>query len=165
MTAAIRPLLPTDWDAVRRIYVEGIASGDATFETEAPDWDQWNRAHRGDCRLAVSEGNTLLGWAALSPVSTRAAYGGVAEVSVYVAATARGRGLGEALLRALIRVSEESGVWTLQAGIFPENEASVRLHERMEFRRVGVRRRIGRLDGRWRDTLLFERRSETVGSE
>lgn len=155
----------SDWDEVRRIYVEGIATGNATLETEPPPWDLWDRAHRTDCRFVAREPGRpgLLGWAALSRVSERCAYGGVAEVSVYVAADARGKGVGRALLEALIRASEEAGVWTLQAGIFPENVASLAIHRRCGFRVVGVREKLGQLRGAWRDVTLLERRSKTVG--
>lgn len=163
MSAAIRPLVLPDWEVVRAIYLEGIQTGQATFETDAPDWESWDSSHRGDCRLAASEGARLLGWAALSPVSARKVYAGVAEVSVYVAAQVRGRGVGESLLRALIECSEEAGVWTLQASIFPENTASVALHRKLGFRQMGVRKRIARHAGVWRDTVILERRSARVG--
>ena len=130
---------PEDWAEVRRIFVEGIQTGHATFETEAPAWEAWNLAHRSDCRLIARDGDSILGWAAVSPVSGRCVYGGVAEVSVYVAERARGRGAGRALLAALIEESERCGIWTLQAGIFPENAASVGLHRRLGFREVGRR--------------------------
>ncbi|MEX1246156.1 MAG: N-acetyltransferase family protein [Thermoanaerobaculia bacterium] len=160
---AVDPLIPADWAEVRRIYAEGIATGNATMETEAPAWEAWDRAHRPDCRLAARAGAHLLGWAAVSPVSERCAYGGVAEVSVYVAADARGRGVGQALLSELVRVSEEAGIWTLQAGIFPENAASLSIHQRCGFRVVGVRQKLGKLAGVWRDVALLERRSPRVG--
>ena len=160
---AVDFLRPDDWDEVRRIYVEGIATGNATLETETPDWEAWNRAHRPDCRLAARSSGRLLGWAALSTVSERCAYGGVAEVSVYVSDEARGRGVGRALLSELVRVSEEAGIWTLQAGIFPENSASLSIHHRCGFRVVGVRQKLGRLRGAWRDVALLERRSNRVG--
>jgi phosphinothricin acetyltransferase len=159
---SIAPMTPADWDEVRRIYVEGIATGNATMETEAPSWESWDRAHRPDCRLLAKNGSEVLGWAALSRVSERCAYGGVGEVSVYVAAPARGRGVGKALLAELIRASEEAGLWTLQAGIFPENAASVAIHEACGFRRVGVREKLGKLHGAWRDVLLLERRSSLI---
>lgn len=166
-------MLPEHWSGVREIYREGIATGHATFETEAPEWQKWDGAHRKDCRLVLAvpsetdesgaaERIAVVGWAALSPVSARRVYAGVAEVSVYIAAAARGRGIGKALLEELVRQSEASGVWTLQAGIFPENIASIRLHESCGFRQVGVRRRIGRLGDVWRDVLLLERRSAVV---
>jgi phosphinothricin acetyltransferase len=169
----IGPLRPSDWAAVRRIFLEGIATGNATFETEAPDWETWDRAHRPDCRLLARDAGAVasprtpfaaLGWAALSRVSQRRAYEGVAEVSVYVAASARGRGVGRTLLEELVRASEAAGVWTLQAGIFPENAASLAIHEACGFRRVGVRERIGRLSGAWRDVVLLERRSSVAGT-
>lgn len=153
-----------DWTEVRRIYGEGIATGNATFETEIPSWEAWNAAHRRDCRLVVRDGANLLGWAALTPVSGRCVYGGVADLSVYIAAAARGRGVGRALLTSLIQESEHQGIWTLQAGIFPENEASLRLHRALGFRDVGRRERIGRMNGAWRDVMLLERRSAVVGA-
>ncbi len=153
-----------DWDAVRAIYEEGIATKNATFETAAPAWEQWDAAHLKDCRFVARANGVVVGWAALSPVSSRCVYGGVAEVSVYVAESAQGQGVGKALLDALVAESERCGLWTLQAGIFPENAASVRLHERCGFRMVGRREKIGQMDGVWRDTLLLERRSKIVGS-
>jgi len=162
---AIAALTPADWDDVRRIYVEGIATGNATLETEAPSWEKWDRGHRGDARFVAREEHRVVGWAALSRVSERCVYEGVAEVSVYVASDARGRGVGRRLLEELVRASEDAGVWTLQAGIFPENAASIALHERCGFRVVGTRQRLGRLRGRWRDVALLERRSPRVGAE
>lgn len=161
----IDELLASDWPAVRRIYEEGIATGNATFETQSPEWEDWDRAHRPAPRLVAREDGRVVGWAALSPVSARRVYAGVAEVSVYVGESVRGRGAGRALLEELIARSERLGVWTLQAGIFPENPASLALHERCGFRVVGRRERIGRLHGRWRDVLLLERRSPAVGEE
>ena len=140
-----------------------LATGDATFETEAPDWERWDASHLRACRLVAVAGGRVAGWAALSPVSAREVYAGVAEVSVYVAADFRGRGLGRTLLEALVRASEAEGIWTLQASIFPENVASVALHATCGFREVGRRERVGKLQGRWRDTVLLERRSRTVG--
>jgi L-amino acid N-acyltransferase YncA len=154
---------PQDWESVRAIYLEGIATGNATFETAAPEWAKWDAAHRSDCRLVACEGSAVVGWAALSPVSSRKVYEGVAEVSVYVAAPARDKGVGRLLLRSLIEESERRGVWTLQAGIFPENVPSIRLHEEFGFRRVGVRERVGKMGDRWRDVVLLERRSRTAG--
>jgi L-amino acid N-acyltransferase YncA len=164
MHYSIAPMLPEDWPAVREIYREGIATGNATFETELPNWQKWDSSHRQDCRLVARDPARvpqvrLLGWAALSPVSTRRVYSGVAEVSVYVAATARGGGIGKALLEALVDESGRQGIWTLQAGIFPENIASVKLHTSLGFREIGVRRRIGKMGEVWRDVLLLERRS------
>jgi L-amino acid N-acyltransferase YncA len=152
-----------DWPQVRRIYLEGVATGNGTFETKAPDWERWDAGHRRDCRLAARDGKKVLGWAALSSVSARRVYCGVAEVSVYVAAAARGQGVGRALLEALIRDSEAAGIWTLQAGIFPENAASLALHRACGFRLVGLRERIGQSNGIWRDVCLLERRSPSVG--
>jgi phosphinothricin acetyltransferase len=153
-----------DWPAVRAIYEAGIATGDATFETAAPAWDVWDAAHLPGHRfVARDEADGVLGWTAISPYSRRAVYAGVVEVSVYVAAAARGRGVGTALLEALIASTEAAGIWTIQAGIQAENVASLALHERMGFRRVGVRERIGRdATGRWRDVWLLERRSATI---
>ncbi len=159
----IAPMAAGDWAAVREIYSQGIASGDATFETEAPAWEEWDRGHLATARLVAREGAEVVGWAALSPVSDRCVYGGVAEVSVYVASDASGRGVGTALMRALIAASEEAGIWTLQAGIFPENEASIALHRRHGFRPVGIRERLGQHNGRWRDVALLERRSSRIG--
>jgi phosphinothricin acetyltransferase len=163
MIYQITPMQPDDWPTVREIYREGIATGHATFETEVPDWEKWDSGHRQDCRLIARIGEQVLGWAALSPVSGRCVYAGVAEVSVYVAAEARGSGVGKALLQALIEESELHHIWTLQAGIFPENAASIALHTSRGFREVGVRRHIGKRDEVWRDVLLLERRSSTVG--
>lgn len=149
----------SDWEQVRAIYLEGIRSGHSTFETEAPPWEKWDEGHLSIARLVMREGETILGWAALSPVSKRHAYRGVAEVTVYVSENAQGRGIGRALLEALIGESEKNSIWTLQASIFPENAASVQLHLRCGFREVGRRERIAMLNGVWRDTLLFERRA------
>jgi L-amino acid N-acyltransferase YncA len=150
------------WDAVARIYAEGIATGHATFETEVPSWERWDASHFADHRLVALSGEEVVGWAALSPVSGRSVYGGVVEESVYVAEEARGGGVGRMLLEALIAGAEAAGIWTIQTGIFPENEASVRLHERVGFRIVGVRERLGMHHGVWRDVLLLERRSPAV---
>ncbi len=158
----IEALLPSDWDAVRAIYLEGIASGQATFETEAPSWEQWDASHHSFARLAARADNRLVGWAALSPVSKRRCYAGVAEVSVYIATDSRGRGVGRQLLEAIIRQSEQHGIWTLQGATFPENAASLRLQKSCGFREVGRRERIAQLNGVWRDTVLTERRSAHV---
>lgn len=153
-----------DWEQVRRIYLEGIATGHATFETAAPEWAAWDAGHLPHSRLVARSAEGVKGWAALSPVSSRVVYGGVAEVSVYVGTSYRGEGLGRALLEALIESSERNGIWTLQAGIFPENRSSVALHKRCGFREVGRRERIGKVQGKgWQDTLLLERRSRLVG--
>ena len=148
----------SDWERVRAIYLEGIRSGHSTFETEAPSWEKWDEGHLSIARLVMRDGETVLGWAALSPVSKRYVYRGVAEVTVYVSENAQGQGIGRTLLEALIEESEKNGMWTLQASIFPENPASVRFHLRCGFREVGRRERIAMLNGAWRDTLLFERR-------
>lgn len=162
-TILLRRMQADDWPAVRRIYEQGIATGHATFETAAPGWESWDREHLEDCRLVAEREGVVVGWVALSPVSGRCVYAGVAEVSVYVAAAARGQGVGRRLLQALVACSEEAGLWTLQAGIFPENEASLRLHRACGFRVVGRRERLGQLHGAWRDVLLLERRSDVVG--
>ncbi len=154
-----------DWPAVRAIYLEGIATGQATFETQAPDWDRWNTAHLTAPRLIAISGGAVIGWAALSPVSARSVYAGVAETSVYVANGAVGRGIGRALLERLIAESEANGFWTLQASIFPENAASLALHKSCGFREVGRRERIGKMKGVWRDTILLERLSAEAGRE
>ncbi len=164
MPLELSRLMPSDWEDVRRIYLEGIATGHATLETEPPSWDLWDRAHRMDCRIVAREAGRMAGWAALSRVSERCAYGGVAEVSVYVASEARGKGVGRRLLEELVRASEEAGVWTLQAGIFPENAASLSIHQHCGFRVVGVREKLGNLRGTWRDVALLERRSRRVGA-
>jgi len=164
MTVRIDAMQPSDWTSVRSVFEEGIATGIASLETEAPDYESWDRAHHRDCRLVGRDGDGVVGWAALSPVSPRRVYRGVAEVSVYVAARARGRGVGKALLSALVESSESAGIWTLQAGIFAGNRISIALHESCGFRVVGVRERLGCLRGEWRDIVLMERRSGTVGA-
>ena len=160
----IENMQDNDWEAVKKIYEEGIATGNATVDTRAPNWEMWNSSHRLDCRLVAKEDDRVVGWAALSPVSFREAYSGVAEVSVYVAEESRGIGAGKLLLESLISASESAEIWTLQAMIFVENEASIALHTSCAFRSVGTRERIGRLSGRWRNTLLMERRSNVIGS-
>lgn len=159
----IEPMTADHWEAVRAIFLEGIATGDATFEKEAPSWETWDATHLTFPRLVARAADSLIGWAALSPVSQRKAYAGVAEVSVYVAAHNRERGVGRSLLERLIQESEQSGIWTLQAAVFPENAATIALHKRCGFREVGRRERISKLNDRWRDTILLERRSEIVG--
>ena len=147
-----------DWPAVEAIYAEGIATGQATFETTTPSWDEFDRGRHRDHRFVAVEDGDVVGWAALSPTSSRTCYAGVAEHSVYVAPAARGRGVGRVLMEALLKSADAGGVWTVQTSIFPENEASLALHERVGFRVVGRRERIAQLDGVWRDTLLLERR-------
>lgn len=156
-----------DWEPVRSIYLEGLATGDATFETEAPSWKTWDEGHLSVPRLVAVSGTdgTVLGWAALSRVSSRAVYAGVAEVSVYVATSSRSRGIGQDLLEHLVIQSEHNGIWTLQASVFPENKASLAVHKNCGFRQVGIRKKIGRMNGIWRDTVLLERRSALVGSD
>ena len=156
-------MAPADWEAVRQIYAEGIATGNATIETDPPAWEIWDKRHLSICRYVARSGNDVLGWVALSPVSARCAYKGVTEVSVYVAARARGHRIGTALLTALIAGSEQQGIWTIQAGVFPENAASLALHKKLGFREIGVRERLGKLNGVWRNVVLLERRSAVVG--
>ena len=159
----IQPLTAAHWPAVRAIYEQGIATGDATFETAVPEWAAWDRGHLAGHRLVATLDGRVVGWAALAPVSERCAYAGVAEASVYVAVVAAGQGVGRALLERLVAGAEAAGIWTVQAGIFPENTASLALHRRCGFRTVGVRERLGRLGGRWRDVVLLERRSPLIG--
>jgi L-amino acid N-acyltransferase YncA len=163
MDIVVEKMTPQDWRAVRAIYLEGIATRNATFETDAPGWGKWDRDHKPDCRLVARNGDQVIGWAALSPVSGRCVYAGVASLSIYVAEAARGQGVGKALLRVLIEASEQRGIWTLEMGIFPENTASLALHKSCGFREVGRRERIGRMDGVWRDVIFMERRSRVVG--
>jgi phosphinothricin acetyltransferase len=159
-------MTPDDWPHVRAIYLEGIVTGNATFETEAPSWEAWDRAHVAKPRLVARDPDgSVLGWVAVTPVSGRCVYAGVADLSVYVSAAARGRGVGRALLAALIESSERAGIWTLQAGIFPENASSLALHRACGFRDVGRRERIGKMHGVWRDVLLLERRSGSAGTD
>ncbi|MEY8019240.1 N-acetyltransferase family protein [Muriicola sp. SD30] len=160
----LRPMSPTDWPAVAQIYLEGIETGFATFEKQVPAFEDWDKAHTRSCRLVADENNSIVGWAALSPVSGRCVYGGVGEVSVYVSKNHWGKGIGKKLLNALIESSEKEGFWTLQSGIFPENKGSVNIHLQCGFRQIGYRERIGQLDGEWKDNLIFERRSKKVGS-
>lgn len=170
MHSTITPMTAADGEAVLSIYGEGISTGHATFQDHVPTWADWDRGHLAGCRLVTRTGGAISGFAALSAVSARLVYAGVAEVSVYVAEAARGHGLGRALMQALITASEDSGIWTLQAGIFPENTASLELHSRCGFREVGRRERLGRmrhgpLAGRWRDVILMERRSPVAGQD
>ena len=166
MELQIVTLMPEHWNRVREIYREGLRTGQATFETAVPSWEKWDAGHLPFARLlgisSESPDGVIKGWAALSPVSARAAYAGVAEVSVYVGEQWRGQGVGRALLEALVDASEKNGIWTLQASIFPENEGSIALHKSCGFRQVGRRERIGKLNGIWRDTVLLERRSKVI---
>lgn len=162
-TVIINKLLQEDWDQVRDIYLEGIATGHATFQKEAPSWEEWDRGHVSECRIVARLEGKVLGWAALTPVSSRCVYAGVAEVSVYVSQRVAGKGIGSKLLNDLIVKSEEQGYWTLQSSLFPENAASMKIHMNNGFRVLGRRERIGKMDGVWRDTVLLERRSVNVG--
>ncbi|MEW6750544.1 MAG: N-acetyltransferase family protein [Candidatus Latescibacterota bacterium] len=165
MDITLAPMAPADWPEVRAIYEEGITSGQATFETQAPPWDEWDAAHHPFGRLVARGDGRVLGWAALGPVSRRPCYAGVAEASVYVAAVARGQGVGRRLLEALVRESERHRIWTLQGATFATNQASLRLQQACGFREVGRRERIAQHRGQWRDTVLTERRSPIVGVE
>lgn len=159
----IAPLTDTNYTDVARIYIEGIATGHATFQTEAYSWEDWDKSHLQHSRIVAIENNAVAGWAALSPVSSRCVYAGVAEVGIYIGRDYRGRGIGDLLLKELIKSSEANGIWTLQSGIFPENTASLVLHEKNGFRILGRREKIGKMNNKWRDTVLLERRSNIVG--
>lgn len=159
----IRLMEAGDWASVSQIYAEGLSTGFATFEKEVPSYEVWDSAHMKTCRLIAEQDNSILGWAALSPVSSRCVYGGVGEVSVYVGQNSRGMGVGKILMEALIAESEIEGLWTLQSGIFPENKGSIKLHEEVGFRFIGKREKVGKLDGVWKDNALYERRSKAVG--
>jgi len=168
MDFTIEKMIPNDWDQVRSIFMEGISTGHATFETNSNGWDKWNSSHLNNCRLVAKSEGSVLGWAALSRVSDRQVYSGIAEVSVYVAKDYHRQGVGFALLKALIKESEDCGIWTLQAGIFPENTNSLDLHRKLGFKQVGTRKKLGKMSygqlaGAWRDVILMERRSNTVG--
>jgi len=162
-TIQISPMTPASWPEVARIYEAGIATKNATFETKAPEWNAWDSAHRKDCRLVAILGEHIVGWCALSNVSSRCVYAGVAEVSIYIDPAFQGRGVGSKLMEELIKESEANGIWTLQSGIFPENLKSLGLHQKFGFRVVGVKERIGKMDGIWRDEAVLERRSGVVG--
>jgi L-amino acid N-acyltransferase YncA len=162
-TVVVGEMIAADWPDVSAIYVEGMRTGNATFETVPPTWEQFDPAHLATGRLVARRGRSMAGWVALSRVSQRPCYSGVAELSIYVAGWARGQGVGDALMKAAIATSEQAGIWTLQGSIFPENKASLALCARNGFREVGRRLRIGQRDGRWRDTVLVERRSGLVG--
>jgi len=157
-------MLESDWPSVSKIYAEGILTGFATFETTVPEFSDWDKTHIASCRIVSENNGFITGWAALSPVSSRCVYDGVAEVSVYTGKEARGQGVGTALMTRLIELSENEGYWTLQSGIFPENETSIKLHKRVGFRFLGKREKVGKTKiGVWKDNLLFERRSKLVG--
>lgn len=153
------------YSAVKDIYLQGIATRNATFQTEAPSWEEWDNGHLNHSRIiAVDDQDTVMGWAALSAVSSRCVYAGVAEVSVYIGADHRGKGIGNRLMQNLIKSSEQNNIWTLQAGIFPENTASLQLHQNNGFRIIGKREKIGKMGDTWRDTVLLERRSTVIGT-
>jgi L-amino acid N-acyltransferase YncA len=156
-------MIPSDWPDVSRIYRQGLETGNATFETTVPTWESWDSGHLDECRLVLEIDDDVVGWVALSPVSSRPVYRGVVEHSIYIAEEARGTGAGAQLLGSLVLESENAGFWTLQTSIFPENEASIALHAKHGFRVVGTRERIGSHRGRWRDTVLMERRSTRMG--
>ena len=156
-------LLTEHWESVKKIYEDGIATGNATFQTSAPTWEEWNQAHIPIPRLIAIENDEILGWSALTPLSGRCVYAGVAEVSIYIGSIARGKGIGKQLLNQLIEESEKQNIWTLQSGIFPENKASIALHLSAGFRIIGIREKIGMMDGKWRDIVLLEKRSHTIG--
>lgn len=165
MGIIFRTMTAEDWTSVAEIYRQGIETGNATFQQEIPNFEEWDAEHLKKCRIVCVVENELAGWAALTPVSERCAYAGVAEVSVYVADKFRGQKLGLQLLGQLIEVSENENLWTLQSGIFPENTASLKIHEKVGFRKVGYRERIGKMNGKWRDTILLERRSFKKGND
>ncbi len=159
----IRSMLKEDWQMVANIYKEGIDTQLATFETNVPSYTDWDISHLKIGRFVAVTNEKILGWAALSPVSGRCVYGGVAEISIYVGKESRGLGVGKLLMQNLILESEKQGLWTIQSGVFPENKASIALHKKMGFRCIGTRERIGKLHGVWKDNVLFERRSKLVG--
>lgn len=163
MITNIRLFTEADWEEVKAIYLEGIQTGNATFQSEAPSKDQWFEGHVNECNVGYFQDNKMLGWATLSKVSSRCVYSGVAEVSIYIKQSERGRGIGDILLKSLIEKSESQGFWTLQAGIFPENIASIRLHMKNGFREVGRREKLGKMNDIWRDVILLERRSKVSG--
>ena len=164
MNYKIEEMTEEDWQGVAQIYFEGINTGKATFERQVPAWEEWNSCHINSCRLVARLGSKILGWAALSPTSSRCVYAGVAEVSVYIGEEYRGQGIGKVLLTNLVKLSEEDGFWTLQSGIIKENTASIALHKKCDFREIGVKEKVGKMsDGKWYDVVLMERRSEVVG--
>lgn len=162
MDISIRPMMTTDWISVAEIYQQGIETGNATFQEDIPGWNEWDKNHLTSCRLVAETGKKIVGWAALTAVSERCVYAGVAEVSIYISSDLRGQKTGTKLLDRLIKESEENGIWTLQAGVFPENKPSIRIHKNLGFRYVGYREKIGKMNGTWRDTILLERRSKLI---
>ena len=163
MEVAFRPMTEEDWISVAEIYTQGIKTGNATFETEIPAWNKWDSSHLRTCRIVAVVEESIVAWAALVPVSGRKVYSGVAEISIYVSDKFKGHRIGKKLLEKLITESEMEGFWTLQAVVFPENTASLKIHQDLGFRKVGFREKIGNMDGNWRDTILLERRSRIVG--
>ena len=159
----IKNIEKDNFNQVAEIYRQGIETGIATFQNDIPDWDSWNKSHLQNCRIAAFNNNVMMGWAALTPVSSRCVYAGVAEVSIYIGEAFRGKGVGELLLTHLIKESEQAGLWTLQSGIFPENIGSIKLHENCGFRQIGFREKVGQKNGIWKDNIIMERRSKTVG--
>lgn len=161
----IEDLLPSDWEAVKNIFIQGIQTGNATFQLEAPTWEEWDSGHTQNCRYVARLNDQVVGWIALSPISSREAFSGVAEVSVYLDGSITGKGIGSKLLQYMIKESEKYGYWTLQSMIFPENASSIYLHKKYGFEEIGTRKRMGKLHGVWRDVVLLERRSLIVGIE
>ena len=159
----ISAMLPNHWNEVAKIYQEGIQTGYATFEKEVPSWEKWNSAHVKACRIIGQINHEIIGWAALSSVSSRCVYGGVAEVSIYISKNHRGKNIGNILFKELISESEKNGFWTLQSGVFRENIGSIKLHENHGFRQIGFREKVAKLDDVWKDTILLERRSKIIG--
>ena len=164
MNYTIEEMVQEDWENVAKIYLEGINTGKATFQTDVPDWKNWNNSHIKTCRLVARLGNKVLGWGALSPTSSRCVYAGVAEVSIYIGEEYSGQGVGTAILTALIKVSEDEGFWTLQSGIIKENINSIALHKKCGFREIGIREKVAKMsNGKWHDVVLMERRSKIIG--
>lgn len=163
VTMEIRPITKDNFSEVVEIYKQGLATNIATFQNDLPQWEDWNKGHLDFCRISIYENNKMLGWTALTPVSSRCVYAGVAEVSVYIAQKERGKGIGKILLNELIKQSEANGIWMLQSGIFSENQSSIKLHEKCGFRMVGYREKIGKKNGIWKDNILMEYRSKNIG--
>ena len=159
----IKPITKDNFSEVIEIYKQGLATNIATFQNDSPQWEEWDKGHLDFCRISIFDNNKMLGWTALTSVSSRCVYAGVAEVSIYIAQDERGKGIGKTLLTELIQQSEENGIWTLQSGIFAENESSIKLHEKCGFRLVGYREKIGKKNGIWKDNVLMERRSKNIG--